>query len=54
VATRGTPLDDFTVRYLLRLRRGGVSVRRAAKEAGVSRTTARKYLRRHAAGKSVA
>lgn len=44
VAQRGTPLAAGTIR-LLKMLRTTLSIRRAAKEARVSRNTARKYLR---------
>jgi transposase len=47
---RGTPPSADTLHWLRLLRRRGLSIRRVARECGVSRNTARKYLRQGAAG----
>jgi transcriptional regulator with XRE-family HTH domain len=44
LAQRGKPLDERTRLYILRARRA-LSIRQTAREAQVSRNTARKYLR---------
>ena len=43
MATKGTPIPAFTVARLLRLRAAGLSVRRCARELGVSPATVQKY-----------
>lgn len=43
MADQGKKLDESTKRYLARLREV-CSIRAAAKEAGVSKSTAQKYL----------
>lgn len=43
MAQQGRKLDERTKRYLERLR-GVLSVRKAAAEAGVAKSTAQKYL----------
>lgn len=44
MATRGRPLDGYTLKLVLRLARD-VSIRGAARLAGVSRNTVRRYTR---------
>lgn len=44
MATRGTPLDAFTLARLLRLRREGASIYAAAKDCRIDIKTARRYI----------
>lgn len=48
MADQGKKLDDATRRTLERLREIGHSVRETAKEAGVAKSTAQKYLKKSA------
>lgn len=45
MAQQGKPLDDSTKRTLHRLREVQASVREAARQAGVAKSTAQKYLK---------
>lgn len=48
MAEQGRKLDDNTRRTLERLREVGRSIREAAKESGVAKSTAQKYLKKSA------
>jgi transposase len=48
MAEQGRKLDDSTRRSLERLRDVGRSIREAAKESGVAKSTAQKYLKKTA------
>jgi IS30 family transposase len=48
MAEQGKQLDEATRRTLERLREVGRSIREAAKESGVAKSTAQKYLKKSA------
>jgi IS30 family transposase len=48
MAEQGRKLDESTRRTLERLREAGRSIREAAKESGVAKSTAQKYLKKSA------